>query len=137
LTKCVRCTRLCVQRTRKGSVWVGELAIVADGNEAFLFRDECFKRPLFPTIPSSRQGDARGDVAPIPTTPPRMPACAYDDHYVRRGTDWVNARTISGDVSAAEYSALAEAYMAGRLEIRPVERRQLFIGGVPVGDAFE
>ncbi len=34
-------------------------------------------------------------------------------------------------------AALSEGYREGKIEVRPVQRRQVFVGGVPVGDPFE
>lgn len=34
-------------------------------------------------------------------------------------------------------AALGEGYREGKIEVRPVQRRQVFVGGVPVGDPFE
>jgi hypothetical protein len=36
-----------------------------------------------------------------------------------------------------ELGAMAAGYAAGNIEIRTVTRRQVHIGGVPVGDPFE
>ncbi|WP_423602757.1 DUF4153 domain-containing protein [Sphingomonas sp. MS122] len=37
----------------------------------------------------------------------------------------------------AERQVIEDGFREGKLEVRPVERRQLFVGGVPVGDPFE
>jgi hypothetical protein len=40
-------------------------------------------------------------------------------------------------LDSAKNSALSDGYRDGRIEVRPVQRRQVFVGGVPVGDPFE
>ncbi|AJP74464.1 hypothetical protein TS85_11825 [Sphingomonas hengshuiensis] len=41
------------------------------------------------------------------------------------------------DAAKARVAAQKQAYAAGQIEVRKVERRQVFVGGQPVGDAFE
>lgn len=40
-------------------------------------------------------------------------------------------------LSDVQRKAIEGGFREGKLEVRPVERRQLFVGGVPVGDPFE
>jgi hypothetical protein len=40
-------------------------------------------------------------------------------------------------VPAKVYQAIRDGYKQGRVDVREVKRRQLFVGGVPVGEAFE
>lgn len=40
-------------------------------------------------------------------------------------------------VDGAQLSAMKAALAAGKVEVRPVAARQVFVGGVPVGDPFE
>jgi hypothetical protein len=40
-------------------------------------------------------------------------------------------------MALAERQRFAAAFRAGQIDIRLVQRRQLFVGGVPVGEAFE
>ncbi|CAN5369725.1 hypothetical protein BH09PSE4_BH09PSE4_11930 [soil metagenome] len=43
-----------------------------------------------------------------------------------------------GEPGYAERAAAQQkAYAAGQVEVRPVQRRQVYVGGVPVGDPFE
>jgi len=66
------------------------------------------------------------------------PNCIDVDRYVLDGEKWRNAmRDELAPVDDATRKAQAEGYHAGQVEIRPVQRRQVFVGGVPVGDAFE
>ena len=39
--------------------------------------------------------------------------------------------------SDAERAAAEQGFKSGQIEVRPVQRRQVFVGGVPVGDPFE
>ncbi|RYY22593.1 MAG: DUF4153 domain-containing protein [Sphingomonadales bacterium] len=54
---------------------------------------------------------------------------------------WQNAnemvRTVKGNPDKGAVKAQAEAYVAGQIEVRPVERKQVFVGGKAVGDPFE
>lgn len=47
------------------------------------------------------------------------------------------ARAARVDRDKAEIKAQQDAFAAGTVEVRPVARRQVFVGGKPVGDAFE
>lgn len=64
--------------------------------------------------------------------------CDPRARYQLADGEWTEAQTDdrveNGD---RERAAKAAGYKAGQIEIRKVERRQLFIGGVPVGRAFE
>jgi hypothetical protein len=55
------------------------------------------------------------------------------------GGGWrVDDRSAPYDQAAqARYKAMGAAVKAGRVDVRPVERRQVFIDGQPIGDAFE
>lgn len=58
--------------------------------------------------------------------------------YVAVNGQWVDADTVSSpatDPSARARSA--DGLKSGTIEVRPVQRRQVFVGGVPVGDPFE
>ena len=48
---------------------------------------------------------------------------------------WRVANRNATDVAARE--KLDKAFLRGEIELRAVQRRQIFIGGVPVGEAFE
>lgn len=47
------------------------------------------------------------------------------------------ARTLNGERAPGEVKAQADAFAAGKVEIRSVARRQVFVGDKPVGDPFE
>ncbi|MFL9842674.1 DUF4153 domain-containing protein [Sphingomonas sp. ST-64] len=71
-------------------------------------------------------------------------------HTGRSGVDWscrnpwrierANGKwrfVDTGITDPAVRVALSEGYRKGAIEVRPVQRRQVFVGGVPVGDPFE
>lgn len=104
------------------------LAFLTGGREAVLLVDSEFSPKPAPTA----------------TPPaPRAVASARDgggepQRFVLAGGKWVDAETVRGPAPDAAAAARAAAGLkAGAIEIRPVERRQVFVGGEPVGDAFE
>jgi len=91
--------------------------------EAVLFFDTCFE--LRATMEQS------GSVA-------REVSCAVPKRLVRPFDKWVEAEGKTLDQrSDAERAAAEQGFKSGAIEIRPVQRRQVFVGGVPVGDPFE
>lgn len=68
---------------------------------------------------------------------PAATVCSVE-HLAREGQGWV---IQSGDASRAfsgpDRAAVAAALARGDVTIRPVQRRQVFIGDVPMGGAFE
>ncbi|RIA36657.1 uncharacterized protein DUF4153 [Hephaestia caeni] len=59
-------------------------------------------------------------------------------HLVKRDDRWkVESAGGLSYLSDNDRAKIADALASGEVSIRPVERRQVFIGGVPVGDAFE
>jgi hypothetical protein len=63
--------------------------------------------------------------------------CRPRGHYVLKDGVWKEAADITPVLSYEQRVARAQAYRDGKIEVRPVQRRQVFVGGVPVGDAFE
>jgi hypothetical protein len=58
--------------------------------------------------------------------------------YRRVGDAWTMAETDGQrPLDATRLAALKAGLAAGKLEIRTVPSRQVFVGGVPVGDPFE
>ncbi|MEA3043752.1 MAG: hypothetical protein QOH47_1590 [Sphingomonadales bacterium] len=55
--------------------------------------------------------------------------------YYLVGGSWTDA--LPQDSDAGRHRGLDAAVRAGRVELREVPRRQVFVDGVPVGDAFE
>lgn len=49
----------------------------------------------------------------------------------------MNPAISAGEKAPAEIKAQAEAFAAGRVDVRPVARRQVFVGDKPVGEPFE
>lgn len=72
---------------------------------------------------------SKGRVAPL------APDCRVM-HLRFDGKDW-KTEDPEEDWSDARYRAVAAALARGEVQIRSVERRQVFIGGVPVGEVFE
>ena len=64
---------------------------------------------------------------------PAVTACYLD------GGEWRTAPPVAMDSEevVARHRRLEAALRQGRVEVREVPRRQVFVDGVPVGDAFE
>ncbi|MGY2736781.1 DUF4153 domain-containing protein [Sphingomonas sp. UYP23] len=81
-----------------------------------------------------REPQAATVSAPMVTTPS---GCG-SSRYHRTGDDWArideNARA---PLAPAERAALKAGAAAGKVEIRAVPARRVFVGGVPLGDPFE
>jgi hypothetical protein len=59
-------------------------------------------------------------------------------HLAKVGREWeVQSGDASGTISETERAAVAAGLARGKVDIRPVQRRQVSIGGVPVDNAFE
>jgi hypothetical protein len=59
-------------------------------------------------------------------------------HLLKNGDEWtIDSGNHAAALSETERRAVVAALARGEVSIRPVERRQVFIGGVPVGEAFE
>ena len=85
-----------------------------------MFEDSCYAGML------DKDGKARRIVT----------YCGGGDRFVLADGAWTDA----GDrfvPSAEQRAQIAAGYPAGKVEIRPVARRQVFVGGVPVGEPFE
>ncbi|OYY63895.1 MAG: DUF4153 domain-containing protein [Sphingomonas sp. 28-62-11] len=65
------------------------------------------------------------------------PSCGIG-RLVETRTGWtVSNRTEQRLIPPAERQKIAAAFLAGQIDIRVVQRRQLFVGGSPVGEPFE
>lgn len=122
------------------------LVMGASGTEAFLFGDDCFAPPSPPTptpTPSATPKTGSGPrvvfepVAPEPGAGAGSYPCRPQGHYVLAGGSWKEASDVTPILSYDQRVARSRAYREGKIEVRPVQRRQVFVGGVPVGDAFE
>ncbi len=111
------------------------LAMLPGDSEALLFEDECFVRPSLPEPPIKTSVPTH-EVAPGPAVR-RFPGCEFANRYVRKGSDWIDAGGTRTSLTSAEHATQMNAYKAGKYEIRTVSRRQVFVGGVPVGQPFE
>ncbi|WP_137862217.1 MULTISPECIES: DUF4153 domain-containing protein [unclassified Sphingomonas] len=94
--------------------------LVAGPSEALVFGDSCYAHML------DKQGKGV----------PGVIGCEGGDHFVLLDGGWTE-RSRAPVPSAAESERIAAGYPAGGIEIRPVARKQVFIGGVPVGAPFE
>lgn len=54
-----------------------------------------------------------------------------------KGGKWVNHDHAARDAQAKDRDAFNKAFAQGKVEIRDVKRRQVFVDGKPVGEAFE
>mgnify|MGYP003579880125 CR=1 FL=1 len=113
------------------------LTFLPGGNEALLLVDSCFL-PAPDTAAVARP--ATKDSSPVVVTVPAPPYCPAPvaDRYVREGNKWTSADKLPKPAQEpAARARSASGITAGAIEIRKVERRQVFVGGEPVGDPFE
>lgn len=101
--------------------------LVFIGTEALLFKDVCFKPSS--TRPVGRHENIRAFKV--------IDYCRVEARYALANGKWGPATWPQTANSQLEKAERAKGYAAGRIEIRPVQRRQAFVGGVPVGEAFE
>lgn len=98
----------------------------AGATEAVAVRQSCIDQ---------RTSDRAGQAVPPPVQ--MSTDCAAARLYVE-SDGWKTADTRTARVlTPAERTALAAGAAAGRIEIRSVPARRVFIGGVPVGEPFE
>jgi hypothetical protein len=67
---------------------------------------------------------------------------AVTNHYVREGGDWrissgLNTNLDSPDAQKRRNTAVGKSIDAGKVTVREVKRRQVFVGDEPVGNVFE
>ena len=96
--------------------------VVAGPGEVFKLSDYCY-------VSSRRDNQADWKGAP-------RGYCAGGRRYVLAEGKWAEATDRYG-FTDEQWVQIVAGYPAGKAEVRKVERRQLFIGGVPVGEAFE
>lgn len=110
------------------------LVFLEGGREALLLPESCFLPPAPRPTPSPSPG-AR---TPVIVDVPSNCSLGEPDRYVLDRGKWVPASSVGRAPPTAEVKAArAAGYRAGQVEIRKVEQRQLFVGGQPIGDAFE
>jgi len=97
------------------------ILLTQGGKEAFAFSGYCLENV-------TRQK---------PTSDTSLSVCLSPRRFVHNGDGWKRATTPDTIATNSERQAAIAAYTAGQVEIRTVPRRQVFVGGVPVGDPFE
>lgn len=104
-----------------------------DANTAALLVGECFAAPKPTPTPTTQ---AKTVAVPVPIVEP-LPTCLSGGVEIWRleNGEWSEGRT--GSNQAVKDPAAAAGFREGKVEVRPVTRRQVFVGGVPVGEAFE
>lgn len=113
------------------------LTFLSGGNEAVLLVDSCF---MPAPNAAADAGPAVKDSSPAVVTVPAPPYCPAPiaDRYVRADNKWISADKLPKPAQdLAARARTASGIAAGTIEIRKVERRQVFVGGAPVGDPFE
>ncbi|HEY0622053.1 DUF4153 domain-containing protein [Sphingomonas sp.] len=101
------------------------LTFLDSNQSAVLLVDSCFALPAdAPNTIGARKGIY----------------CAANEpqRFIRSENKWINSNMVKAPPPGAGAQARAVAGLkAGAVEIRKVERRQVFVGGEPVGDPFE
>jgi hypothetical protein len=108
------------------------LVFLEGRQEAVLLQDDCYAPPEPKPAPTPGAGGKAAG---------RKEYACYGE-VIRRflfdNGKWIDAddrqRPAMGDDVR---TARAAGYRAGQVEVRKVERRQIFVGGQPVGDVFE
>lgn len=104
------------------------LFFLPGGTEAILLDDACFAKP----VPFGQEtGPTEAAVNMVPGF------CSNTQRYTLKDGKWAGASDEAAPLTDAQWTALTAAYKAGTVEIRPVTRRQAFVGGVPVGAPFQ
>lgn len=106
------------------------LVFLTSGREAVLLVDSEFSpKPMATPTPSA---------TPRVIASERYGGGGEPKRYILADGKWAVAETVGRpDPDAAAAARAAAGLKAGAIEIRQVERRQVFVGGVPVGDPFE
>ena len=101
------------------------LAFLTGGKEAVLLSEGCFPVPK-PAPTAGPDGVVKLEVP--------VALCNASSRFALVNGKWEAA---GRDPTPPDAAAAAAGYREGKIEIRPVTRRQVFVGGVPVDDAFE
>jgi hypothetical protein len=108
------------------------LAFLPGGTEALVFEDDCFLAPAPKPTPSPAPA---GKVTVVELVADgNFCGNGNPDRYALAGGKWSEEK---GRYAGPDKAKTDAAYKAGEVEVRKVERRQVFIGDQPVGDAFE
>jgi hypothetical protein len=106
------------------------VVLLPGGKEALLLNDSCYEAP--PAPPPAKPGSPQVAIA-VPA--PSASGTCEVTRYALEGDRWITGRYApSVQQDGAKRDA---AYKAGKIEVRTVQRRQAFVGDVPVGEAFE
>ena len=116
------------------------LTFLPGGTEAVLMMDSCFRPAPAPT-PTSTPASKPG----APTVEVRVPAAGFGQcpspnpgRFELTKGKWIGSDQLPRPaVDAAARNRSAAGFQSGAIEVRKVERRQVFVGGEPVGDSFE
>jgi hypothetical protein len=97
--------------------------VMVSDTEAILYNDACFGAP------AGRNGKI---------TYATVSGCAGGERFKLADGSWQRAHAPDiSDKTEAERAAALAGYRSGKIEIRTVPRRQVFVGDVPVGEPFE
>ena len=103
--------------------------LLPGGKEAVLLNDSCYAAAEPPKDPKAA---GRAHIAFVPT------ACGATNRYLLTAKGWADVDTLDDpQLAGAEGNAARKGFAEGKVEVRTVPRRQVFVGGVPVGDPFE
>ncbi|AQR72493.1 DUF4153 domain-containing protein [Sphingomonas sp. LM7] len=91
--------------------------LMRDSHEAFLLQESCYPKP--------EAGEASS----------RFYTCGDASRFVLVGAEWKPSHAL--ERKPVDTGALHTGYAAGAIEVRTLPRRQIFVGGVPVGEPFE
>jgi len=112
------------------------LTFLPGGAEAVLMMDSCFRPAPAPT-PASKPGSPKAEVL-VPAAGFGQCPSPSPGRFVLAGGKWIGDDKLpKPTVDATARNRSAAGFQSGAIEIRKVERRQVFVGGEPVGDAFE
>jgi len=95
------------------------LYLTPGATEAFALRDDCIDRPL-------PQADAMAAIS----------GCDVARYHLDNGS-WKDGAPDAPPLTPAQAAQRKAGLASGQVEVRQVQRRQVFVGGVPVGAAFE
>lgn len=116
------------------------LRFMPGGREAVLLVDSCFRPAPTPTPTPTPVSDPKAPsvTLAVPAVATGYCPMAVPDRYVLAGGKWIAAsKQPKPVIEPAARNRSAAGLKAGAIEFRKVERRQLFVGGEPVGDPFE
>lgn len=109
------------------------LTFLPGGREAVLLVDSCYRpAPAAATKPESPA------LVRIPAQDAGYCPLSNPARYALSGGKWIDGDALSKPAAdPAARTRSASGLQSGAIEIRKVERRQVFVGGEPVGDPFE